>query len=229
MKTIVDTNTPFGSYSEVSQSNPIRWAVYEPLDDTFVSKSGWLKCKDFFNDWVVCRQMPDSFVKYGFDSALFKKDPKSSGFLLVKDYSTAFEKNMELLNQWLIKDQKHSTIKVYQTNKSGRLLLELGPWYLRNTYNISLISFLIRSMSVEHQFVNWKEFLKGAYCLETDLYILSSIKTHNHWFKHHPLLKAYSWYSGNDYNSKLKWKENWSGIVHNLGVLGWSGFLKGKK
>lgn len=221
-------------YTEAGQNNPIRWILVEPdkeKPNIFYNVSQLFRCKDYFNDFVYKRRTKKSFTAYGFPTNKITSSEKDYGYVVITGVEPAFLSNLKLLNNWLLKDQCHSTIKVTDIDITNNLaidkkglLLAIPPFYLRNTYNISLLSFLIRYINQKIKYNTWQQLINSQ-VTGNDSVIMPRIKIKNKWFKFHPLLKKYIFYIDKGVNSDMKEPVIYKDSIHNNGCLSWEHVL----
>jgi hypothetical protein len=131
---------PSGSYSEVSQIAPLRWALTYREGDTFAGQHAWWKCKDFLNDVVIYLQTGKEFSIYGFQNKAKLND--DGGYVALKNVPDFFEHNLALLNEGLI-ERGFTPIDYLHEGDSHVVLIPTEYW--TNTFFISAITSLIRS------------------------------------------------------------------------------------
>lgn len=215
------------SYSEESQSNPIRWAILSGTPEKgFVNESAWLKCKDFFNDYAVAYNGGTRFGIYGFNTTNMTI-PKLGEpvYMAVKCLTKNFMFNMNTFNTWL-KDNGHLTIPYYTVDKEV-VVLEFDQFFLKNTYNISLVSLMIRLLNDE-TFNGTIEDLKTHKIPGDgrDQQKWGTVVAKNIYFKLPKKLDGYLWYCGEKSNSNTEVPVyQLSGLVHNNGVVSWSSYM----
>ena len=210
-----------GSYAEEGQTNPIRWINLKKIDDkTFESASNWWKCKDFLNDLAYTYQTGKSFSIYGWNAGNIPTPPKGEDFwFAVKNLSSDFFHNIEnVLNPWL-KEQKMPEVKLV---KQDPVLLALHPKYFDNTYNISLITLIIRLCNYEGmKFNNFQEVIDCNKFPGGDQDKWDAVTTKKRYFNIPVKFRKYVWYSSPQYNSEVDVGYQISGLVHNNGVVDW--------
>lgn len=218
----------FGNYSEILQQNSIRWVILKKDGDNFVSQSSALKCKDFFNDWVYTRKTGKPMSIYSFDTGKMTDiDPSKAGFLLVYNLTTEFKHNLHILNTWL-EEQGTPGIFILEDyileelpGDFKSMIIEIPPYFLENTYRISLLSLLIRLMNVKNTFNSWESILNFTYNTQ-DQFLFDVAKTSKLWFQPHPKIEKYIWYAGEEYNSEKHFNPTY---IHNNGIFNWNNFL----
>lgn len=209
-----------GSYAEEGQTNPIRWINLKKVgENKFESASNWWKCKDFLNDMAYTYMTGKSFSIYGWNAGTIGHPPKGEDFWFgIKNLSEPFFHNIEnVLNPWL-DTQKMPRVKLV---KQDPVLLALDPKYFENTYNISLITLIIRLCNYEMKFdkfedvINCKKFPRG------DQGKWDAVTTKKRYFDIPKQFRKYVWYSTPQYNSEVDVGYQISGLVHNNGVMDW--------
>ena len=229
MKVICDGS--FVSYTEVGQTNPLRWKIFRlETDGNFYDESGWLKCKDFFNDWVYTRETKKGMSIYGFSThnhVMKDIDKEKPGYIGLKNLRLGFFENLKVLNSFLphkigiFQDAIWNTGETWKENP----ILEIPTYYLKNTYRISLLSLLIRLCNIEIVHSSWKDFVTYRYNMQ-DQNLFNSVKELNLWFNFHPKVEKYIWYCGNSINSEtLKNKDAPNYYIHNNGVVNWGVYI----
>jgi hypothetical protein len=217
------TYTPKGLYSEIGQPNPIRWCLLSGTPETgFVNESSWLKCKDFFNDYVVAYNGGQRFGIYGFSTEKMVIPAKGEPvYMAVKDLTQAFLPNLNVLNGGL-----PNPVEVLKTD-DGTVVLKLPSFYLESTYNISLISLMIRLCNIAHTFSNYEEYVNYKQHASQDQNLWNTVVSKGVFFNLPEELQGYVWYAGEEYNDK-KFKGavyQMSSLVHNGGVIAWSKYF----
>lgn len=221
------TITSKGTYGEEGQPNPMRWMILTKEDDnSYKNETSWLRCKDFFNDFVYARHTKKYFNIYGFDTNKMNVgSPGEPVYMLLDVLTKQFLYNMDALNTWLKEDQKMPWIPY--TPHEGKVLLQIPSIYFDNTYNISLLSLIIRLLNVEHEFKWFKEVITYKEFPEKDQQKWDQVVKKKTFFKLPEDLKKYIWYAGPTCNS-IKEPEGYQvkSLVHNNGVLSWGHYFK---
>lgn len=217
------TITQKGPYVEVAQPNPLRWMIVTPTEDGgFKNETGWLKCRDFFNDYVYARHTGKTFAIYGFDTSKINVAPKDQPMYMLLDVCTQyFQHNLEVLNIWLL-SQDLPQIE-FEHYKDKMWLIALDPLYLESTHHVSLITLFIRLMNQEFEFQDFDAVLTYNKFPYTEQEKLDKIKAKGLFFNLPEKVNGHIWYTGPDYNSKKTPDIGYgmSSTVHNNGVLGW--------
>lgn len=217
-------------YNEVGQTNPLRWkTLFREKDNTFIDQSGWVKCKDFYNDTVAFFKEGSVFSIYGYENKI-KKNDEGVYFLLryVKDRAT-FHKNLAVMNSRLLKDlgcvvtaEDNDT----QTQDEVVILIPTELW--ESTYRISMVTMVIRLCNYGIEFKKWEDFWSTdspAYKFENAFTAEAKANALKLGFKVPPKFEKYWWYCGPQYNSLAK-PGTIGGTIHNNGVSSWSQWMK---
>lgn len=209
-------------YAEEGQPNPIRWAILSTTDgNTFKNESAWLKCKDFLNDYCVAYNGGPRFAIYGFSTEGMSIPKKGeSVYVAVKELTTSFLDNLKMLNKML------PAPIVEHSLADGIVILDMPPLFWKNTYNISLITLMIRLCNVEHKFASFEEFKKYKLFAQKDQMKWDQVAAKNMFFDIPKKFDEYVWYAGPNYNDKKECPTyQLASLVHNGGVLSWSKFF----
>lgn len=216
------------TYSEVGQINPLRWkTLFKEQDGTFCDQSGWVKCKDFYNDTVAYFKENSVFSIYGYQNQI-KHNDEGVYFLLkfIKD-KPSFFKNMDVVNERLEKDLG-CRVNVLDHDENDEVVICIPMPLWESTYRISMVTFVIRLCNYGQEYKCWEDLWDThapAYKVESaftqdaknnalQLGFLVPEKFAEYWF-----------YAGPQYNSKEAPKTT-GGIIHNNGVSNWSKFMK---
>lgn len=213
------TYTNKGGYSEIGQPNPIRWAILSGSPDAgFQNESSWLKCKDFFNDYVVAYNGGQRFGIYGFSTEGMKIPAKGEPvYMAVKDWKPPFLTNLDVLNQGIPEAVERHMV-------GEQLILEIPAYYFKNTYNISLLTLLIRLCNIDHTFETFEEFASYKQHAVQDQQLFNTVQDKGKFFNIPDHLKDYVWYAGAQFNDKVFKGQVYqlSSLVHNNGLVSWS-------
>jgi hypothetical protein len=216
------------TYAEEGQKNPLRWKTLFREDTTnFVDQSGWIKCKDFYNDTVAYFKEGSVFSIYSYKNAV-KKNDEGVYFLLkyIKD-KTSFFKNIEVVNQQLFKDLK-CQLGVWD-HKDDEMVLCIPNELWETTYRISMITMVVRLCNYGCTYGAWE----GLWAPDAPVNKIEhsfTMEAKNNALKNGFLVpekfQKYWWYCGPEHNSE-KVKGQTGGTIHNNGVSNWSMFMKG--
>lgn len=213
------------TYAEEGQKNPLRWKTLLKEGDSFTDQSGWIKCKDFYNDTVAFFKEGSVFSIYSYQNAI-KKNDEGVYFLLkyIAD-KTSFFANLEVVNAQLHKDLGCVLAVHDQGGDEVILLIPNELW--ESTYRISMITMVVRLCNYGYKYKEWADlwstnapvytiehsFTEGAKKNAREMGFLVPDKYKDYWF-----------YCGEKYNSKVAPKTT-GGTIHNNGVSSWSMFM----
>lgn len=137
------------SYSEVGQNNPLRWCiVYEEENGILSPQSGWVKCKDFFNDLVAACN-GNGFSIYGFNSAKMKVNDGFVGMVL-----------KECVPEFMDNVKRTGVISVGEFFPLGKGMVYVKfskDKTFKTAFDISLASYAIRLCNTTKVLNNWAE------------------------------------------------------------------------
>lgn len=218
-----------GNYSEEGQVNPLRWCILKQVGpDDFISQSNWLKCKDFFNDYVYSYHSKKDFTIYGFNAGKMDIPYGGNVFMALKHQTPAFVHNItKAVNPWLVEQGMPELILTPAND--GMLLLELDKKYFDNTLNISLISLLIRVVNTLGKFKNFEEIKNFNGIPDGDKNKWGQVVAKGTYFNIPEKYRKYLWYYDEKRNSeKVTDPKDYqlSHLVHNCGVLAWQQAIK---
>lgn len=136
-------NKTFSSLTESGQTNPIRWTILKKIDDnTYEEVSPIIKCRDYFNDWVVSINSKVDFKCYGFQTDFACYEDQVGMYVKVTGLLKAFKENICFVNKHL-ESINRPLIEFYAVVDDG-IILWLDPFYMRSSYYISYITAMIR-------------------------------------------------------------------------------------
>ena len=214
------------TYSEVGQTNPLRWkTLLKHKDGSFTDQSGWIKCKDFFNDTLAFFKRGTKFSIYRYKNDI-EKNEEGVYFLLkeIKDMPS-FMSGIDVLNVQLFKDTKSEIAYWPQTDTTVVILLPNPVW--ENTYCLSLVTMLIRCCNYGYLYKNWEDFYHSQAPMNTveHAFTQTAKDKRKEWgFKLPANLSKYWWYFNFTYNSE-KMPDASGGTIHNNGVCQWTQHL----
>lgn len=219
------TNKP--TYAEEGQPNPIRWCILSGTPETgFINETSWLRCKDFFNDYVVAYNGGKRFQIYGFSTEKMNIPAKGQPVYIAVDALTkSFYNNLGCLNAWL---KENNTPVIKSIEGMSHYILEFDSFYFNNTYNISLISLIIRLLNVEEKFEDFGDVLTYKAFATKDQQKWDKAVEAGRFFNIPEQLNKYIWYCGAECNSE-KPPADYSlpSVCHNNGMLSWTTYMKG--
>lgn len=206
-------------YSEIGQHNPLRFIVLSKEGDFYTNDTGWFRCKDFFNDLVFTRQTGNAIRIYGFDTKFAVGMDNTQPLLVgLKKLTQTFQYNVMALN-WFLSETKRPIIRFAESCTPMEAVIEIPPYYLENTYRISLLTLLLRCLNVE-RINNWTEFLLYPHNYQ-DKAMLDQVIKKNIWFKARKLIKTHVWHSSPQYNSNMGEVYGVDHMIHSNGVISW--------
>lgn len=141
-----------GTYAEIPQNNKLRWVILKKREDgDFEVASAIFKCKDFFND-VVASYHGKDFSIYSFDAAIMPKYDEGVYVQLLNVHNLpAFQKNVRSINSM---PGACGNLDVIQL-EDGNVVMLLPRVYFDTTWQISLLTYLIRVSNVDVIIDDW--------------------------------------------------------------------------
>lgn len=215
------------TYAEVGQTNPLRWkTLFRETKDAFTDQSGWIKCKDFYNDTVAYFKEKSVFSIYGYKNAI-KKNDEGVYFLLkfIKDKPSFFH-NIGVMNERL-KADLGCVVGAWDHNEDEVVIL-IPTELWETTYRISMVTFVIRLCNYGNTYNVWEDFWNThAPSYKTEHAFTQDAKNNalKLGFRVPKEFDKYWYYAGPSYNSQKNPKQTGS-IIHNNGVSNWSEFMK---
>lgn len=207
------------SYSEISQSNPLRWMNLKPNEDgTYTAVSGWWKCKDFMNDALTAYHTGKTFSIYGFtvDPKHFYAPGQTTMPILLKNVAAGWVENMCVVNDYL-EEQGMPPVAFLVDNE--HTFVELPNKYLENTFYMSQVTLFIRLANTEKVYqclqemqedpVNCNDADNLAACMEKPIGQLAD------------KLKQYLWYYDVTNNCTKTTERIMTSMMHDCGVVSW--------
>ncbi len=147
-------------YTESGQSNPIRFnlGLYDKETDTFKQILPQFKCRDYFNDVSYLYTRADSRWHkkldriYGFPAGLlpYEQMREQGGiYILLTNLRDGFKDNVKnflypFLEQEKVTDWPWFSSVCTETQEDAGILCFIPEFFLKHTFRISLITFLIR-------------------------------------------------------------------------------------
>ena len=217
------------TYAEVGQINPLRWkTLFRENAEVFSDQSGWIKCKDFYNDTVAYFKEGSVFSIYSYQNVI-KKNDEGVYFLLnfVKD-KALFTKNMEVVNERLKKDLD-CQVGIIDIEEKEQLIILIPTALWETTYRISMITMVVRLCNYDFAYKTWEDLwsedapankVESAFSLDAKKNALTL------GFLVPEKFTKYWWYCNETYNSVTKPKTT-GGTIHNCGCTTWSAGMKG--
>lgn len=222
------TFTTKPTYAEEGQPNPLRWAILsKDADGNFTNETSWLRCKDFFNDYVVAYNGGKRFNIYGFSTEKMALPKKGEDVYIALDALTSsFEYNLERLNEWLI--SQILPIIPYEMSQCNKIVLSFDSFYFSNTYNVSLVSLIIRLLNVDTHFTSFEEVIKYKDFAPKDQQKWDVAVKAGVFFNIPDQFNKYVWYINKETNSEVTPNTHYSyaSLVHNNGLISWTNGMK---
>ena len=211
---------PHTSYSEVGQTNKLRWVcLHKDADGNFSEQSKEFKCKDFFNE-IVAKYHGHILGCYGFTAEPIQTNDE--GVWVELRYianQDVYEKNIGSINK-LCKRDGVPEIELIRYGKGVVCLLPRA--YFNDTYLISFLTYLMRVANVDVvvEDPTWREHpTKSIDCPFASMFDVVM----NRGFKTPKTAAKAYYYAGKAHNYSVKPPVSY---VHNCGVLQWSSHIK---
>jgi len=220
------TIKPLGNrYIENGQPNPIQWYILKETEDGFINQTDAFKCKDFLNDVVYYLNTKQSFSIYEFDTSILKDISLEKPLpLYLTNLCPKFIDNInKVVNPWF-KENGWPQLDVHKVEETTAILF-LDPFYLKNTYNVSLVTLIVRLCNYQ-PFNSFKELKAYKYPYQ-DQALWDTALDNNIYFNLPDKVKEYIWYQGDGYNNKKMVHTDYrtTSYVHNCGFVAWSNCL----
>jgi hypothetical protein len=214
-----------GSYSEIGQTNPLRWQNLRPLaDGAYEVVSHKWKCKDFMNEVVTSFHTGRDFSIYGFSvehKKFFSPDQLTLPILL-HNILPGWMSNMEVVNEYLL-DQGYPAVDILEVD--GKVVVELPTIYLANTLFMSQVTLFIRLANTETVYQTLQEMCNDKLNKQDQPNLDACLKKP---LKDFPeKLYDYLWYYNDERNLKRDVGTDvtiQTSLMHNCGVVNWGGF-----
>ena len=216
------TNTCNETYAEEHQFNPMQWKIVHPQGkNVYKDVSGWIVCKDFFNDYAYTLNTGKAFTIYGYSAGNMQPANKDQDFYVaLRKLCDEFFDNIKVLNDYLI-SQKLPCVSL-SPGKKGEALLTIPRYYLNNTHHISLITLIIRLLNNPIKFADWDALCKHSDFEGGDSWKWADVVSKGVFFNIPDSLREFVYYVDKNYNSKTV-NEGYqlASLVHNNGVISW--------
>jgi hypothetical protein len=201
--------------------------LFKQPDGTFIDQSGWIKCKDFYNDTVAYFKEGSVFSIYGYKNAI-KKNEEGVYFLLkfIKDKPTFF-KNMDAVNEQLGSDLG-CRVQVLDMDADDEVVVCVPLELWESTYRISMITMVVRLCNYGMLYKTWDDIWADkapVNTVEQAFTTEAKANAKNRGFLVPDKFKEYWFFAGPEYNSTQNPALTGS-IIHNNGVSNWSEFMK---
>jgi hypothetical protein len=216
-------------YSEVGQRNPLRWkTLLLNKDGSYTDQSGWIKCKDFFNDTVAFFKVGSVFSIYGYENNI-KKNADGVYFLLkyIDNYER-FNANMAVVNKQLQADLGCEMKHWPSDTRADEVILLMPNELWETTYRISMACMVVRLCNYTVDYKTWGDLWKEGNPARTEEHAFTpeAFKNAQKWgFLVPEKFRKYWYYCGPEYNSEKNPKQT-GGTIHNNGVSSWSMYMQ---
>jgi len=215
-------------YAEVHQVNPLRWkTLYKQDDGTFVDQSGWVKCKDFYNDTVAFFKAGTEFSVYGYRNKI-KKNNEGVYFLLkfIKDKPSFLDNLYKVVNAQLFSDLK-CQIGIWDQGEDEVVVMIPNELW-ESTYRISMITYVIRLCNYGINYSCWDDLWSTnspSHQLDHAFTKTAITNAKKYGFKVPEQFNKYWFFAGKAYNSEQT-PTITGHVIHNNGVSNWSEFME---
>ena len=206
------------SYGEIGQENPLRWEIlYRDTKDSFVSQSGLIKCKDFFNEIVrKYNTGADSYI-YGFSTEGIQLNEEGVYFRMYNTTSKFISNLDAVFSQDAVKLEVEKL-------EDDTVLLRIPRYYWGSTYLTSLVTYYIRCCNCDVGLTSVDDLWTKT----------KDVAIHNQgkalalkWGLAVPEEYQQYWYFCNSETNSVKEPSPYAtAVVHNNGVMSWSNGVK---
>ena len=212
-----------GTYSEIGQTNPLRWQNLKPVSEGVyeVVTHKW-KCKDFMNEVVVSWHTGRDFSIYGFQVKHkdFFASEQDDLPILLHNLLPGWKKNMEVVNDFLC-DQGFPDIAIYSL-PDNQAIVVLPTIYLMNTLFMSQVTLFIRLANTSGVYQSLQDMCNDSVNRQDKINLDNCFKKP---LKDFPVkLSEYLWYYNDTQNLKRdvpKKQTIQTSLMHNCGVVNW--------
>lgn len=212
------TEAPKHVYHESPQKNNLRWQVLFRDGDTFHPQTAVFRCKDYLND-VVAKYYNWNVIAYGLNNENMKLNEEGVWLELTGIYDMPiFLHNLETCIQPEIVDTSLEYEEI-----DGGLLMFVPRFFFKNTYFISLLSYMIRVSNCETKFKSYEglftslEAKADRACVDSGKLIAINWK-----FSLPEELSKYWLYYQRSQNSNTLIELGQGSVIHNCGIMGWA-------
>jgi len=223
MKIVNAASWNSGTYSEIGQSNPLRWQNLKLVgSDTYEPVSKWWKCKDFMNEVVTSFHLGRDFSIYGFEvthNKFFNKEDNALP-LRLKGIAQGFLMNMEVVNEHLLNEGYPSI--TYTPIEDGQVFIRIPLEYLCNTLFMSQVTLFIRLANTDKEYSSLQEMVKDKVNQQDQENFNACLKKPLSKFP--PSLGKYIWYYKEERNCSYEYPAGaniQTSLMHNCGVVSW--------
>jgi len=217
-KTQVDQNI---SYSEIPQSNPIRFTLLYREGDTLHPQTKQFKCRDFFNDFVSAIHGNQVNI-YGMNTATMKFNEE--GLYIKLNNIIDFEKFTANLNNLITKENPDHPVELIQLHGKTVAVIFIPKFYTDSTYLISYVTLLIRISNNDYVYDSI-EHMQSKNPDQATCYSSKPKPYTRYKFNLPEHARGYWYYAGNSYNSKDCPTPYTPSIIHNNGFVNWISYI----
>jgi len=212
-----------GTYSEIGQSNSLRWQNLKLVGpDTYEPVSKWWMCKDFMNEVVTSFHTGRDFSIYGFQvthNEFFNKEDTYLP-LRLKNVAKSFLVNMAVVNAHLLHEGFPAV--EYESINDGQVFIQIPLEYLCNTLFMSQVTLFIRLANTDNEYLTLADMVKDYKNKSDSANFNVCLKKPLSQFPKE--LDEYLWYYNEQQNCKRdhpKEANIQTNLMHNCGVVNW--------
>lgn len=213
-------------YAEIAQANPLRWRIMLLENNTLVSQSGLIKCKDFFNDVVAYKQGGLHFSMYRFDNKIkFNEEGLYVHLTEIAD-KELFWHNIDTLNDRIYEDLG-VFLELTEVKDGYIMLIPHALW--ENTYRISLVTMMVRLCNYFIPYEKWEDFFdeySPLKSVETSFTVEAIAFAKANGFTLPKNKEGYWYYAGEECNSLSANPGFYTTVIHDNGVSSWTRWMK---
>lgn len=209
------------SYSEIGQTNPLRWQNLKPVADGYEVVSHKWKCKDFMNEVVTSFHTGRDFSIYGFNvkhKEFFSPNQLTLPILL-HNVLPSWRANMDVVNDFLL-EQGFPAVECIQVE--DKWIVELHTIYLANTMFMSQVTLFIRLANTEGVYGTINDMCSDPLNKQDQPNLNACLKKPMKDFPEK--LYNYLWYYDDERNLKRDASPTvtvQTSLMHNCGVVSW--------
>jgi len=209
------------SYSEIGQSNPLRWQNLKPVAGGYEVVSHKWKCKDFMNEVVTSFHTGRDFSIYGFsvENSKFFSEEQHTLPILLHNVLPGWIYNMEVVNDYLL-EQGYPEVAIYHDDKHW--IVNIPGVYLANTLFMSQVTLFIRLANTTEVYGSINEMCNDPLNKQDAGNLAACFKKP---LKDFPVaLGDYIWYYDDARNLRYDAPASatiQTSLMHNCGVVNW--------
>jgi len=211
-----------GSYSEIGQTNPLRWQNLKPVEGGYEVVSHKWKCKDFMNEVVTSFHTGRDFSIYGFsvENKKFFSKGQADLPILLHNILPGWVYNMEVVNDYLL-SQGFEPVE-FQQVKGNQWFIDIPEIYLMNTLFMSQVTLFIRLANTENVYGSINDMCNDPLNKQDAGNLAACFKKP---LKDFPeALENYIWYYDDQRNLRHDAPASatiQTSLMHNCGVVSW--------